>query len=330
MIPRRAFLGGAIAAACLAPRGALARAPRTYRIGLLGARTLREDPDAQPLARAFLDGLRSHGWVEGRNITIARRYAEEPARYGAAAAELVALRPDVIVTPLGEPAALALRDATRTIPIVMLASVDPVAAGLVASLAHPRGNVTGMSILAAEMGGKRLAILKEAVPGASRVAVLWNPTYPGKAAELRDAQATAAALKVLLQSFEVTGLGALDHALSSIGSHPPDALIVLADPLTVFHRREIIERASKLRVPLVSELRLFATTGALLSYGANLVELYRHAASYVDKILKGVKPADLPVEQPTIFELVINLRAARTLGLILPPALLLRADVVIE
>ena len=244
--------------------------------------------------------------------------------------ELVALRPDVIVTGLGEPAVLALKNATKTIPIVMLVSADPVGAGLVASLSRPGGNVTGMSILAAEMGGKRLEILKLALPRATRVTVLWNAAYQGKADEFKDTQATAIALKVTLTSIEIRGSGDIGPALSMIGKDRTDAIVVFADPLTVSHRHQITEQALKLRLPMISELREFAQAGALISYGASLPDLFHRAAGYVDKILKGAKPADLPVEQPTKFELVINLKTAKAIGLTIPPSLLARADQVIE
>ncbi len=327
---RRTFISSVTLGLLAAPLAAGAQQPTKYRIGFLGAKVLRDDPATRVLGQAFTEGLRSHGWTESENITIERRFAEGPERYPAAAAELAALRPDVIVTGLGEPAILALKNATSTIPIVMLVSVDPIGAGIVASLARPGGNVTGMSILASEMGGKRLEILKQAVPRAIRVAVLWNPGYQGKAAEFRDMQATAVALKVTLQSSEVRGPGDFERALSIIGRDRPDAMVAFSDPLTVSHRQQIIEYTTKLRLPMISELREFAKAGALMSYGANLADLFRRAAGHVDRILKGAKPADLPVEQPTTFELVINLKTAKALGLTIPPSLLQRADQVIE
>jgi putative tryptophan/tyrosine transport system substrate-binding protein len=329
-VRRRAFLGAMAGGLLAAPLAAQAQPGKVSRVGLLGAKVLRDDPTTRALLEAFTEGLRSHGWIESQNITIERRYAEGPERYPAAAAELVALRPDVIVTALGEPAILALKNATSTIPIVMLLSVDPIGAGLVASLARPGGNVTGMSLLASEMGGKRLEILKQAVPRAARVAVLWNTAYQGKAAEFRDMQATAVALKVMLQSFEVRGPGDFDRALSIIGRDRPDAMVAFSDPLTISHRQQIIEYTTKLRLPMISELGEFAKAGALMSYGASLADLLRRAAGHVDKILRGAKPADLPVEQPTKFELVINLKTAKALGLTIPPSLLARADEVIQ
>jgi putative ABC transport system substrate-binding protein len=327
---RRAFLNTIAGGLLVAPRAAQAQPGKMSRVGLLAAKVFRDDPTTRALLEAFTEGLRSHGWIESQNITIERRYAEGPERYPAVAAELVALRPDVIVTALGEPAILALKNATSTIPIVMLLSVDPIGAGLVASLARPGGNVTGMSLLASEMGGKRLEILKQAVPRAARVAVLWNTAYQGKAAEFRDMQATAVALKVTLQSFEVRGPGDFDRALSIIGRNRPDAMVAFSDPLTISHRQQIIEYTTKLHLPMISELGEFAKAGALMSYGASLADLLRRAAGHVDKILRGAKPADLPVEQPTKFELVINLKTAKALGLTIPPSLLARADEVIQ
>jgi putative ABC transport system substrate-binding protein len=330
VIDRRTFLAGTGAVLLATPLAAEAQpSGKVSRIGWLASKLL-SDSETGPLAEAFAQGLRSHGWIEGENITIVRRYAEEPERYPAVAAELATLRPDVIVTALGEPAIVALKNATSAIPIVMLVSADPVGTGLVASLARPGGNITGMSILAPEMGGKRLEILKQAVPKAVRVAVLWNTAYQGKAAEFRDTQATATALKVTLQPLEVRESKDFDHTLAINARHRPDAMVVFADPLTVSHRRQIIEHAMKFRLPTISELRVFAKAGGLISYGASIADLFRRAASHVDKILKGAKPADLPVEQPTKFELVINLKTAKALGLTIPPSLLGRADEVIQ
>jgi putative ABC transport system substrate-binding protein len=328
-VNRREFLGsltlGLLAAPLVAEAQQTARVPR---MGVLGLRGL-EEQNRTPM-EAFSEALRSHGWIEGQNIIVERRSADRPENYATAAAELVALRPDVLVTGLGEPAVVALKSATSTIPIVMMVSADPVGAGLVASLSRPGGNVTGMSILAAEVGGKRLEILKQAVPRAARVAVLWNSAYPGKSSEFRDTQATAAALNLNLQSIEVKQSQEVVPALAMIHRDHPDTLVVFSDPLMMAYRHQIVEQALKLRLPMISELREFAQDGALLSYGANLNDLVRRAADYVDKILKGAKPGDLPIEQPTRFELVINLKTAKALGLTIPPSLLLRADEVIQ
>jgi putative ABC transport system substrate-binding protein len=327
---RRAFVTG-LGAVLVAPL--IAEAQPTGKIAKVGVLALQvtEGREFQALWESFVGGLRGYGWIENQNVVFERRYrAEDPEGYSRAAAELAALQPDVIVSGLGEPAILALRKATTKIPIVMLVSADPVGTGLVANLARPGGNVTGMSILAPELGGKRLAILKEAVATVSRVAVLWNAAYPGKAAELKDSEATAAALKVTLQSVEVRGPNDFHRAFEILGRYHPDAMVTFADPLTVAKRRQIVDYTTKHRLPMISELRQFAAAGALMSYGASLADLFRRAAGHVDKILKGAKPADLPVEQPTKFEFVINLKTAKALGLTIPPSVLARADQVLE
>ena len=300
------------------------------KIGVLSA-PLSGDPQLRILWEAFTGGLHDYGWIENQNVVFERRdVAEGPERYTRPAAELVALQPDIIVSGLGEPAILALRKATTQIPIVMLVAADPVGTGLVADLARPGGNVTGMSLLAPELGGKRVAILKEAVATATRVAVLWNAAYPGKAAEFRDSQTTAVALKITLRSVEVRGPTDFAQAFSTLGRPRPDAMVTFADPLTVANRRQIVDYAKRQRLPMIAEVRQFAEAGALMSYGASLADLFRRAAGHVDRILKGAKPADLPVEQPTKFELVINLKTAKALGLTLPQTLLLRADQAFE
>jgi putative ABC transport system substrate-binding protein len=329
---RRRFLltslAGTLAASIVAEAQ---QARKVARIGVLAEAPLRDDPQSRGLWEAFTEGLRDGGWIENQNVIFERRNAVDGQdRYSRPAAELVALQPDVIVTGLGEPGILALRKATTRIPIVMLVAADPVGTGLVANLARPGGNVTGMSILASEMGGKRLAMLKEAVPTATRVAVLWNAAYPGKAAEFRDSEATAAALKVTLLSVEVRGATDFPRAFAILGRDRPDAMVTFSDPLTVANRQHIVQYATQQRLPMISEIRLFVETGGFMSYGASLASLFRRAAGHVDKILKGAKPADLPVEQPSKFELVINLKTAKALGLTIPQSLLGRADEVIQ
>ncbi len=321
---RRALVTG-LGALLATPLGAEAQlAGKVYRIGILGTQALRAS--GEPLRL----GLRDHGWIEGENFVFVRGETDSLEAYPRVAAELVAQRPDVIVTGLGEPAIQALKTATSTIPIVMLVSADPVGTGIVASLARPGGNITGMSILAPELGGKRLEILKQAVPHTARVAVLWNAQYPGKAAELRDTESAAARLKVSVQSIELRGGADVPRALSMVASSRADALITLSDPLTLLNARHIVAHATGHRLPLISEIREFAEAGALMTYGANLADLLRRGAGHVDKILKGARPAELPIKQPTKFELVINLTTANALGLTIPPSLLLRADQVIE
>jgi putative tryptophan/tyrosine transport system substrate-binding protein len=322
---RRRFLLTSLAGAFTAPLGATGlQAGKVFRIGVLGA------PSLHVSGEAFRIGLRDYGWIEGENFVFVRRDTDRPEAYRELAAELVAQRPDVIATGLGEPAIEAHKTATKTIPIVMLVSADPVGTGLVASLARSGNNITGMSILAPELGGKRLEFLKQAVPHATRVAVLWNAAYPGKAAELRDTEVAGARLKVGVQSIELRGGTDVARALSMIGSGRVDALITLSDPLTLMNLRQIVALTIGHHIPLVSEVREFADGGALMTYGANLAESMRRAAGHVDRILKGARPSDLPIEQPTRFELVINLKTAKALGLTIPPPLLARADQVIE
>jgi putative tryptophan/tyrosine transport system substrate-binding protein len=313
-------------------------AERVYRIGWLGAYPPEER--AKVLARpgsvvnwnAFVQGLLEHGWIEKKNFVFEYRYSwGEVERYPRLAAELVALKPDVVATAAGDGAAHALKTATKTIPIVMVVSADPVGTGLVTSLGRPGGNVTGLSIQATDAGGKRLELLRAVLPKASRVAVLWNATYSSKAIEFRETQQAARSLKITLQSVELRSPRDFDGAFVAIAREKPDALITLSDgPLTLRHQREIVAFTTKHRLPMVSETAEFAEAGGLMTYGASLTALFRRAATYVDKILKGAKPADLPVEQPTKFELVINLKTAKALGLTIPPSVLGRADQVIQ
>ena len=299
------------------------------RIGVLGGRA-RADATATPNVEAFLDGLREHGWVESHNIALEFRSAEgHVERYPDLVAELVRLPVDVLFASGGDPAAWAAKHAPSTLPIVML-STDPVGTGLVASLARPGGNITGLSIQAAEVGGKRLALLKDAVPQASRVAVLWNAAFPGKVSELQDTQVAAQALGVTLVSIEVREPADFDRAFAALSRESPEALITFAEPLTLRHQRRIVDFATAHRLSMISEIKEFAVTGALMTYGASLPALWRRAAYYVDRILRGTQPADLPVEQPTTFELVINLQTAQELGLSIPPTLLVLADAVIK
>ena len=253
-------------------------------------------------------------------------------RLPALAAELVALKVDVIVAP-GTPAALAAKQATRTLPIVFAAAADPVTSGLVTSLARPGGNVTGLSVLAPELVGKCLEQLKQAVPGVSRVAVLWQPGALGERTEkdmLKGAEVAARALGVRLQFVEARGPADFDRAFSEMTRARAGALTVCGSAMFFIERRRLVDLAAKNRLPAVYPLREYVDAGGLMAYGPNLADLFRRAATYVDRILKGAKPGDLPVEQPTKFELVINLKTAKALGLTIPPSLLPRADQVIE
>jgi putative ABC transport system substrate-binding protein len=285
------------------------------------------------LPEAFRQGLRDLGYVEGRNVVIEYRDAEgKYDRLPALAAELVTLKVDVILVG-ATPPALAAKQATKTIPIVFIGTADPVGSGLVTSLARPGGNVTGLSNLAQELVGKRLEQLTQAVPGVSRVAVLWHPGTLGDRTEkemLKAADVAARALGVRLQFVEARGPADFDKAFSDMTRAHAGALTVLPSGMFSSERRRLVDLAAKTQLTAVFPFRDFVDAGGLMSYGPNLQDLSRRAATYVDKILKGAKPADLPIEQPTKFELVINLKTARALGLTMPPSVLRRADEVIQ
>ena len=280
------------------------------------------------LEETVLQGLRELGYVEGKNIAIEYRYAEgRPERLPDLAAERVRLKVDLIFV-LGGDVSQVAKKATGTIPIVMGTSEDPVRAGLVASLPRPGGNITGVTWIFDEMAGKRLEMLKEAIPGISRVAALWNPIHAdNEFGEMRD---SSRALGMQLQSLELRNAGELDGAFQAASKGRAEALVVVPSRLTAFLRGRILDLAAKSRLPVISGWREFAEAGGLLTYGPNRIEGSRRVAAYLDKILKGAKPADLPVEQPTRFELVINLKTAKTLGLTIPQSLLIGADQVIQ
>jgi putative ABC transport system substrate-binding protein len=312
-----------------APLPALSQPTALVRVGWLNIGSPAQN--RAPL-EAFRQGLRELGYVEGRDLVIEERWADnEPGRLPALAADLVRRKVDVIVTGGDEPVRAA-RQATGTIPIVMGVSGDPVGAGFVASLARPGGNVTGLSFLSPELSAKQLELLKEAVPGLSRVAVLWNAANPAKSLDLAQAERSARALGLSLQPAEVRSARDFDAAFGAIGRQRPDALLVLIDEL--LNQPENIRRigalALKHRLPAISGDRRHVEAGALISYGPSVPESFRRAAAYVVKILKGASAGALPVEQPTRFELVVSLRTARVLGVALPPAVLLRADHVVE
>jgi putative ABC transport system substrate-binding protein len=312
-----------------APRVAEAQpAGRVYRIAYLGNSSAALEAE---LVSAFRDGLRDLNYVEGRNVVIHYRWAEgHYDRFPALVAEAVQLKVDVIVTA-GTPAVLAAKEGTRTIPIVVGAMGDPIAAGVIPSLAHPGGNITGSASMSPEIDGKRLELLKEMVPGASRIAVLWNPTNPNNAARITQMQAAARTLRLTLEPLVGAGdVEELDRGFAAIVAARADALIMESDRALLAHRVRIVESAAKRRLPALYPYRDFVRAGGLASYEPSYSAMFRRAATYVDKIFKGAKPADLPVEQPTKFELVINLKTAKALGLTIPPSLLLRADQVIE
>jgi putative tryptophan/tyrosine transport system substrate-binding protein len=279
---------------------------------------------------AFLEGMRALGYVEGQHLVVeSRGAAGQYARFPALAAELVRLPVDVLLAG-GTPAALAAKEATTTIPIVIAGVADPVGSGLVASLAQPGGNVTGVASVSPEVIEKQLELLKAVRPTVSRVAVLWNPTQPAHALMVRAAEEAAPALGVQLHLVEARGPEAFDRAFAAMTRADAGALLVLGDPMFFDHRSRLAELAATSRLPTVSNDRVFVEAGGLLCYGASHPDIYRRAATYVDKILKGAKPGDLPVEQPMSFELVINLKTAEALGLTIPPALLFQATEVIR
>jgi len=328
-VQRRNFLiaVGAILAAPLAARAQ--RAGTVPRIGYLSI-NLAGGPH---MIESFRQGLRDLGYVEGHNVVIETRDAEgKLERLPALAAELVMLKVDVIVVG-GTVAALAAKQATRTLPIVFVSAVDPVTDGLVANLARPGGNVTGLATLSPELVGKRLEQLKQVVPGVSQVAILWQPGALGERTErdLREeAENAAQALGIRLQFVEARGPEDFERAFSDMVRSRAGSLTVLGGSMLINERRRLVNLAAKNRLPAVYGLREYVDAGGLMSYGPNNVDLFRRAATYVVKILKGAKPGDLSVEQPTKFELVINLKTAKALGITIPQSLLLRADDVIQ
>jgi putative tryptophan/tyrosine transport system substrate-binding protein len=327
---RRTFLALVSGSLLAAPLAAEAQqAAKVARIGYLSP----NQATSPHLREAFRQGLRDLGYVEGRNLVIEYRDAEgKVERVPALAAELVALKVDVIVASANL-AALAAKQATTTLPIVFTAVGDPVTSGLVTSLSQPGGNVTGLCQLAPELVGKCLEQLKRAVPGVSRVAVLWPPgALPERMQKdmLKGAEVAGRPLGIRLQFVEARGPADFDRAFSEMTRARAGALTVLASAMFFGERRRLVELADKNRLPAVYPSREFVDAGGLMSYGSDLADMFRRAATYVDKILKGAKPADLPIEQPTKFEFVINLKTAKALGLTIPPSLLLRAHQVIE
>ena len=310
------------------PPGEAQQSPNIPRVGFLSVGSAAE-PRLQHFLAAFRQGLRALGYVEGQNIAIESRWAEgKDDRLPSLAADLVRLKVSVIVTH-----GVAIRpaqQATGTIPIVMAVINDPVAAGFVASLARPGGNITGLSSMAPELVGKQLELLKEVAPKVSRVALLGNPANPGYAPELRQAQEATRKLGIRLQPLEVRNPAEIDAAFAAMARELAGAVIVLSDSMLIDSRARIADLAARRRLPSMSGRIDDAQAGGLIVYGPSILDNFRRAATYVDKILKGAKPADLPVEQPTKFELVINLRTAKALGLTIPPSVLARADQVIQ
>ncbi len=315
-----------LALVLFAPLAAEAQPPKLARIGVLCPITC-----AGSNLDAFKHALRAAGYVEGRTITFDHRAAEgRLERLSELAEELVRLNPDLIFTSWGTASALAAKRATRTIPIVAAAVGDPVAAGLAASLARPGQNVTGLSSFALELEGKRLELLREFFPKISRVAVLWHPAYPYSSLAFKQEENAARALGLRLYPFRVREAADIDDAFNSMQRARVDALSIHAYLPVLLHQTRITELAARHRIYAIYPLREYVEAGGLISYGAAFPEIFRRAAGYVDKILKGASPANLPIEQPTRFELVINLTTAKALGFTIPPSLLLRADQLIE
>jgi putative ABC transport system substrate-binding protein len=304
------------------------QATRVPRIGVLFASTAAA---TSHLLDGLRQGLREHGYVEGQHIILERRYGQVGVeRMSDLAAELVRIKVDVIVAAT-DPATAALKQQTQTIPIVMANSTDPVGTGFVASLARPGGNVTGLSALSPELSGKRLGLLRDVVPGLARVAIIWNPDVRGAVFDYKETEAAARLLRLQLQSVEVSRAEDLDRAFAAVTNQRAQALIVQTpNPVLFANRSQIVSFAQRNRLPSMYGQREFADAGGLITYGPNTTDLFRRAATYVDKILKGAKPGELPVEQPTTFELVVNLKTAKTFGLAIPQSLLRQADHVIQ
>ncbi len=313
----------------LAPLAAEAQpAKKVPRIGVLAATSAEE---TVPWADAFREGLRNFGYIEGQNVAIEWRYADGRAeRYSELAEELVRLKVDVILTS-NTPVTTVVQRTTRTIPVVMLLAVDPVGAGLIASLGRPGRNITGLSSQIPDLAGKRLQLLKEILPNVSRVAVLWDPDVAsGRRVLVTETEAAAQALGVSLQLLETPNASDIDGAFVAMTRHGASAVIVLGSAMQFTHRARISELAIKNRLPTICALRQFVEAGCFMAYGPSFRDQWRRAAYFVDRILKGTKPGDLPVEQPTKFELVINLKTAKALSLTIPQTILLQADQVIE
>lgn len=327
-VVRRHFLIGAGVLLAAPLMAGAQQARKQYRIGYLTT----ANPSTTPhLRAAFIQGLREHGWVEGENIALEDRSADgEFERLPALAADLVRLKVDLIVVTTTQ-AALAAKNATRAIPVVTVVISDPVATGLVTSLARPDGNITGMTFITGpEMGGKLLELLKQAVPRASRIATLWNPTNPMHPLLSREAENATRKLDVQLKLAAVASVDALEATLAAMARERPDGLLILPDPLFFLSRRQLMDFAAKNNLPAMYGWREAVEEGGLMAYGPNMPDLFRRAATYVDKILKGAKPAELPIQRPTKFEFVINLMTAKQLGLAIPQPVLLSADELIR
>jgi putative tryptophan/tyrosine transport system substrate-binding protein len=327
---RRNFLAGLAGTTVAWPFAAHAQqAERTRRLGIL--MPLREsDPQSQARLAAFSQTLRQIGWVEGKTIVFEKRFSDgDPVRLPALAAELVQANVDVIVTQAAEPIE-ALHHATATIPIVMASAGDALGAGYITSLAHPGGNITGLTLVATEQGTKRLQLMKELLPAMRRVALLSNANAAGHRLQAQEMIPAAVKLGLVPQSLTVQNANDIDAALHTAVTVNVQAIITMDDPLIESQRDRIVDFALRQRLPVMGERRVMTEAGGMISYGANQIDMWKRAAIFVDKILNGANPADLPVEQPTKFELVINLKSARAIGLTVPAAMLVAADEVIE
>ena len=310
----------------LAPLAVEAQQTKVSRIGLLANTT---PAAATALLQVFRQSLRELGYVEGHNIAFEIRFEERRELLHVRAGELVRLGVAVIVAS-GTPATLAVKSATSTIPVVMMAVADPIQSGLVTSLARPGGNITGNAALTADLTAKQLELLREALPRSTVVSALWNLSNPSMLSLRNDSQAAARTLGFRIESIEIRGADDLERAFADLPQRRPDALLVPPDPELMLHLKRIADFALKNRLPTISLFGEFVAAGGLMSYGPSFPDLMRRSTRYIDRILKGAKPADLPVEQPTKFELVINMKTAKTLGLTIPQSVLLRADHVIE
>jgi len=328
-VERRTFM--AMIAGTLLAAPLVAEAQSGAKIPKIGILQVGTSASGGHLAAAFKQEMRDRGYVEGQGILFEQRFGEgKRERLSDAARELVRLKVDIIVTSTDEGIA-AVKQQTQTIPIVMANSTDPVGTGFVVSLARPGRNITGNSSMSPELSGKRLELLKEVVPGLSRVAILWNPDIRGAVLDYKETEVAARALRLQLQSIDVTRADDLDGAFAAMAAGRADALVVPAvNPLAFANRSQIVKLAHRHRLPSIYGTKDYADVGGLMAFGPNVAGQWRRAATYVDKILKGARPADLPVEQPTKFELVINLKTAKALGLTIAPSLLARADQVIE
>ena len=312
---------------CVVPRAATAQAPsKTYRVGVLASST---EANFGPSVKIFREALHAAGWVEGQNLVVDVRYTSSYAQLKQLATELVRLKVDVIAS-LGTPATLAAKEATTTIPIVMESLSDAVASGLVQSLARPGGNVTGVSGFAPELSGKRLELIREILPQAERIAVLANRSNAATTPVLRATEAAAQQMRMKLDITNVHERPELAPAFEAMRRKRADALVIVVDPILFTERPLIVELAAKHRLPAIYETRLFPEAGGFLSYGPRNRERFQRMAAYVDRILRGANPGDLPIERPTTFELVVNLKAAQALGLTIPQSVLVRANEIIR